>query len=556
MVDRVSVTQLLKSCVMFSESQSFLKVRDTLLNRVLLSLQGILRGSKAKQAAKKSKKVFFPTSEFEVIGFGGEDTFSDPDDDELDFGEKRVVEEPDTEQDREVQKLTKLNTDFNSVPSNLQGETPKQPVKLGKPLVDDQGQKKTLLVSVTPFAASPTIPRVQSKATFEVKKTESEPKQAVETLEFKVQANGNNLGPKVNEIGIKRSQPIDKNSNSKYRPNKENSDEVKSVNNCRGQLPSDGQRVNNENKVNEKLTASTKVATLFDKAKKKVHHLPVIGDPNNFKLKTIEYSAVANNKRPSIEVNTAVVVLDMHEFKNDSKELEKPPTNDEQKISPAPTLVTPTIVFERKKIENDSEKVTSVSNLNRTPKPVYQVELVESAAGKDSTEVQETEAPKLNEDCSKETNAQAEKTDLLCEKVSDYKGIIDGEEVVLFSKADLVLEEARPAPEGQADSVLCDGPPPYKAEEEEEKDLGCDDSSGSGDEPPALPTSPPPAVDTHPQVSFLHQHCATAKLKLGEKPKVPVKPIVIPAKKPQFRAFLVSHLFNFLLQFVANCSVL
>lgn len=416
-------------------------------------IQGILKGKSAKP--KKPNKVAFPSTEFQVIGYGGDDVYSD-DEDLPDLCDRVNTDEPDTEQDRVLYKLTKSNTEFNSVPANLEGVAKIEPIRLGTLLTDDKGQKKTLLVSVTPFCGGNAVNTAKAKICTE-KPADKEVVVVSENEELPIVP-----VPKSADVAIKRSQPIDK--NSKFRPQREANEETKNMD-----APKPEERISLENKINEKMTTSTKVANLLDKAKKKVNQLPVIGDPNHYKLKALDFSPVALKKN----VDTAKpVVLDMYDLREaeDSEKNEKP--------------ITPVIVFETKK--SDDELPVSVDE------PVTD------------------ETPK--NDCSSVENG-------LEGKLENFEKIIGGEEVTVFSLENSVNLEPRLAPDGQADSVPVVQDVPVE------------------ELPPALPLSPPPAAD--PRVSFLHQLTGSAKTH-GEKPKVPAKPIVIPAKKSQFRVFSVS----------------
>lgn len=114
---------------------------------------------------KKSKRsVRFPEEVCSVIGFGGDD-WSDGEEFEI----SEVTEEddtfPDTEEEREMYKITKSNTDFNTVKANLLGDSAAKSytsLMLGRIQTDSDGKKKTLLVSVTPFGQENTKGSVKS----------------------------------------------------------------------------------------------------------------------------------------------------------------------------------------------------------------------------------------------------------------------------------------------------------------------------------------------------------------------------------------------------------
>ncbi|XP_066582439.1 serine-rich adhesin for platelets isoform X2 [Prorops nasuta] len=141
-----------------------------------LKVQGILRGKIAIEKVEKKKNVAFPDSLTEVIGYGGDDFFSDGDEDD-DQGESLTNEEdiiPDSEEERALGNLTRANTNFNTITANLNqidatDDSNKSlantvasksfaPLMLGRIQKDPDGKKTTLLVSVTPFGGDDSIP--------------------------------------------------------------------------------------------------------------------------------------------------------------------------------------------------------------------------------------------------------------------------------------------------------------------------------------------------------------------------------------------------------------
>lgn len=112
--------------------------------------QSILKGWD-RDRKKKRKSVSFPMEECEVIGYGGEELSSDDDFncDELPSSREESGEEPDGEDDRALNKLTKNNTDFNSVLGNLSGgKSPVQTLLLG---AQRQRDTPSVQVTVQPF---------------------------------------------------------------------------------------------------------------------------------------------------------------------------------------------------------------------------------------------------------------------------------------------------------------------------------------------------------------------------------------------------------------------
>lgn len=115
------------------------------------SVEGIIRSQNKK---KPRRNVNFNKQLFEVIGYGGEDWSEGEEEEEEEvYEESQDDSELDEEDDKELIRLTKANTDFNTNSLNDAIETKKSyaQLMLGKPQMDSEGRKQTLLVSVTPF---------------------------------------------------------------------------------------------------------------------------------------------------------------------------------------------------------------------------------------------------------------------------------------------------------------------------------------------------------------------------------------------------------------------
>ncbi|XP_072386894.1 uncharacterized protein [Diabrotica undecimpunctata] len=129
-------------------------------------VEGIIKNGKR---SKPKHSVCFDKILAEVIGYGGEDWCSDPEDDvenEESSEEEILLDSDDEESYKELQRITKENTDFNTV-SLKDTEVKKSytQLRLGKPVVDAAGKKQTLLVSVTPFGedTSPAVKKLNTK---------------------------------------------------------------------------------------------------------------------------------------------------------------------------------------------------------------------------------------------------------------------------------------------------------------------------------------------------------------------------------------------------------
>ncbi|XP_026318738.1 uncharacterized protein LOC113229384 isoform X2 [Hyposmocoma kahamanoa] len=119
---------------------------------------------KSNPKKKNKRNVRFPAEVCSVIGFGGDDW---SDGEEFEVSEDNDDEDPfpDTEEERELHKITKSNTDFNTVKANLLGDSVAKSytsLLLGKVQTDSAGKKKTLMVSVTPFGSDNKSPTAKS----------------------------------------------------------------------------------------------------------------------------------------------------------------------------------------------------------------------------------------------------------------------------------------------------------------------------------------------------------------------------------------------------------
>lgn len=116
------------------------------------AVEGIIKnGTKTKS----KRTVGFTKELSEVIGYGGE-VWSDTEEDDTESLQDYSTDNDEidgSDDDVELKNLTKVNTDYNA---NLLVETVENKktytnLMLGKPQLDSQGRKQTLLVTVTPF---------------------------------------------------------------------------------------------------------------------------------------------------------------------------------------------------------------------------------------------------------------------------------------------------------------------------------------------------------------------------------------------------------------------
>ncbi|XP_055380870.1 serine-rich adhesin for platelets isoform X2 [Condylostylus longicornis] len=140
--------------------------------------------STASSINKKSNKVCFPKEFVEIIGYGGDWSDCDnTDDEDNDYSNTNSNNQNEEivhldEEDLELERLTKSNTDFNMNNGNLLGNATDNikksfaPLRLGAPQLDAEGKKQTLKISVQPFGAPVKMSSMKEK--FELSKMEYE----------------------------------------------------------------------------------------------------------------------------------------------------------------------------------------------------------------------------------------------------------------------------------------------------------------------------------------------------------------------------------------------
>lgn len=106
---------------------------------------------------KPKRSVCFTNQLSEIIGYGGEDWSSD-NEDPIDDTPEKDFETEEEDDEEELCRLTKANTDFNtnSLAEVVEVKKSYTQLMLGKPQLDAEGKKQTLLVSVTPFGQENT----------------------------------------------------------------------------------------------------------------------------------------------------------------------------------------------------------------------------------------------------------------------------------------------------------------------------------------------------------------------------------------------------------------
>lgn len=389
---------------------------------------------------KTKLNVAFTKDLTEVIGYGGEywsdkedDETNDIDDEDDDYDEDIQF----SDDDQELIKLTKTNTDFNANLLNESNDNKKvfTNLMLGKPQLDSEGRKQTLLVSVTPFGQDASIKKnktshipiaknnnkdtlVETKTnvvlTSYSNKNEDTSKEEKSLLEEISETLENSKNP-IQIVTRKKTQKDIILSISKPESNKENINK------------------DNNNKTTTELSASDKLK----EAKLNKSNIP------ERKIGITRAPVIKNQEKPAI-FQTSVAKIELLNHKN-------------------------------LKLNNNKE----TSLIKSEPKIV------------------KTE-PNNNKEIAIETQIEENKKEIVLENVKNDK-----------------------PPMGLPPPVPKFNPLPETREQVGEPDGRAD--SDEPQEPPALPLTPPPPLDT--PNSFLHNNS------LYDKPKIPTKPVPVPLRK-------------------------
>ncbi|KAB0802685.1 hypothetical protein PPYR_04871 [Photinus pyralis] len=424
-------------------------------------LESIIKSSLKSQS--KSKHVVSFTNEIsKVIGYGGED-WSEIEEDHVEETEEETdsqdTDEEFDETEKELRKITKRNTDFNTVNANLlndNSETKKSytRLKLGKPQIDSEGRKHTLMVSVTPFGQDKkTLKPLSQIPVAKTNKDGTENKQTpyLKNEEKTIKIEEKSLLEEISETLEKSKTPIQIISRkkilaiSKVGDAKDKENEMEPVN-------------IEKNKANK---------TSIPERKNGITRAPIIK---------------RDQEKPAI-YQTSIAKIEL--LNNKNLKLTKDLTN---QVYKSEALNNP---------ENSSENKVEDQNVpESTVKSEAAIEFHLNNAKTKNISPTHNASSKSNahsEDClSTSSNPTPEVT---CENDENMHSIL-------------------------SQDSNCDSMPPESREQAGEPD-GHADPDGNN-EPPALPTTPPP-LET--RSSFLHGNN-------GDKPKLPLKPSAVLIRKP------------------------
>lgn len=420
-------------------------------------LESIIKSSLKSQ--RKSKHVVSFTNEIsKVIGYGGED-WSQIEEDHVEETEEETdsqdTDEEFDETEKELRKITKRNTDFNTVNANLLNdncETKKSytRLKLGKPQVDSEGRKHTLMVSVTPFGQDKkTLKPLSQIPVAKTNKDSTENKHTpyLKNEEKTIKIEEKSLLEEISETLEKSKTPIQIISRKKILPVSKLGDS-KDKENEREPIIIEKNKVN-KTSIPERKNGLTRAPII-----KRDQEKPAIYQTSIVKIELL------NNKNLKL---TNDLTNQVYKSENPSCENKVEDQN------------VPESTF---KLETAIEVNLNDTNLKNNISPTHNVSSKASAH---------------SEDCLSTSSDPT--TEVTYKKDENMHSII-------------------------SQDSNCDSIPPESREQAGEPD-GHADPDGNN-EPPALPTTPPP-LET--RSSFLHGNN-------GDKPKLPLKPSAVLIRKP------------------------
>ncbi|GJQ86222.1 hypothetical protein Trydic_g8923 [Trypoxylus dichotomus] len=455
------------------------------------AVEGIIRnGGKSKP----KRTVEFTKQLSEVIGYGGEDWPSDPEDE--DSGEDSFPEEdtdfPDADEDKELQKLTKANTDFNANSLQEVNEVKKSytQLMLGKPQLDSDGKKQTLLVSVTPFGQEATTPRKYVKTVSHIPIAKNNKETLVEnknnhvilTSYTKSEKEEKSLLDEISETLENSKNPIQIISRKKIEK------EVILTNNKPEIIA-----FNNKENIDNTKNKIEDVDNKNDKSEAKLNKSNIPERKNGLTRTTPVVKRDQENK--PVVYQTSVAKIELMNTKN--LKLSNSKENLQNKSSYKP-LNSPTKI----------EKTPSKEEIDKDP-------VVKEAIPKEPPTSLESSL-----ESSKDASSGDESIISTTSSTDEASKHIETIKPIKESPKSIENRKMAPLPPIIPNNKVDNYPIPQTREQAGEPDGRADPEET---EPPALPLTPPPTLDTH--TSFLHNKTN------NDKPKVPSKPSTIILRK-------------------------
>lgn len=433
-------------------------------------LEGIIRNGKR---SKPKHTVGFLKDLIEVIGYGGEDWCSDNEEEiEPEESDNDVnLESEDEEQCvKELKKITKENTDFNTVSLGCEIKKSHAQLLLGKPVVDATGKKQTLLVSVTPYGEEPSATAKKFTKTLSHIPIAKNNKDVIAETKTNVVLTSYTKNSEENCIKQEKSlldeisETLENSKNPIHIKKKNQSEKINVLNesnkeNEESQKNGITEIKTYETSIDNKLLQSNKVLVSVSEKKISLSRTPAL-------KRDIEKPTIYQTSTAKIQLmNTKNLNLNKETVNSNNKA--KDEVNNNEKLVKNDNLIT-----------GIKENIANTTKLIEAEKQHSKYEVYEIKTREIKDEINLTVAENLEEK-------------------------IVGLPPPVPPKCPIALSQSREQagkPDGREDPVISEIPP--------------------------LPITPPPVLET--QSSFLHGIAAP----IYEKPKIPSKPAVMLLRKP------------------------
>lgn len=478
-----------------------------------------------KSRTKKSRKasVTFPKELIEVIGTGGEWSEGSSED-QNDYSEDEqppmifsmsnddAVSREIDQLEQELQKLTKVNTDFNMNNGNLLGDPETNirksfALQLGTPQKDPTGQKQTLKISVTPFGGPITTNKVND-------------------IKQKFSSNGEQKAPVVLKTIIKSTGVEYVEEAAKPNPKIEISEVKSAAEKTLLEEISETLEKNKENKItfkemdNKAKVEAKKLSTASDSKRSISRNAPIVKDAAKPKINVFPKFSDSDSTQSDTENGSTSGYYDVVEAANSyeniadgyerSKELTNGPSL-EIRNKDNSSFFSNHLISEMFSASKDRKKSRSYNFMSKITNDGLIVTKASSEDGLDSTGSSFDYASSSDEEMSSMNRSESDSG--IGISVSNDHSKTNGKDVKDCSSSDYEDVQVQNTPKSGTKLFSVD-----KSRELAGEPDGSADPDGSA-EAPALPKTAPPS---EPRASFLHSKQQSS----AEKPSVPAKPTV------------------------------
>lgn len=485
--------------------------------------KGIMK-SRSKKARKAS--VTFPKEMIEVIGIGGE--WSECSSEEQnDFSEDEQLTNEQTVKiddavsreidalEQELQKLTKVNTDFNMNNGNLLGDAETNirksfALQLGTPVKDTTGQKQTLKISVTPFGSQITPNKVNDIRQKFNMNTNAEPTRMPIVLKTIIKSTGVEYVEEVAKVNTKNETTDVKTTTEKtlleeisetLEKNKENRITFKDL---ESKSKAEGKKITNNSETKRSISRNAPIVK--DSNKPKINVFPKFSDSDSTQSDT-ENGSTSGYYDVVEAANCYENIADGYER---AKELNNGPAM-EVRNKENSTFFSNHLISEMFSASKDRRKARTYNFMSKITNDGLIVTKASSEDGLDSTGSSFDYATSSDEEMSSMNRSESDSG--IGINVSNEHTISNGKDARDGSNSDYEDVQVQGAQKPSEKLFSAD-----KSRELAGEPDGSADPDGSA-EAPALPKTAPPS---EPRVSFLHTKSSSS----AEKPSVPAKPTV------------------------------